>query len=47
MLGLSKKHEKWVLGGLGALAVYLVYTNLIAGPDIPASSQRSAVAPAA
>jgi hypothetical protein len=47
MLGLSKKHEKWVLGGLGVLAAYLVYTNLIAGPDIPASSQRSTVAPAA
>src|SRR5205085_1553024 len=47
MFGLSKKQDNWVLGVLGVVAAYFVYTNLIAGPDIPSSSQRNTVTPAA
>jgi len=47
MFGLSKKQDKWVLGVVGVVAAYFVYTNLIAGPEIPASSQRTTVTPAA
>jgi hypothetical protein len=47
MFGMSKKQEPWALGVLGVIAAYFVYTNLIAGPDIPKSSQRNTTAPAA
>jgi len=47
MFGLRKKQDTWVLAGLGVVAAYFVYTNLLAGPDIPASSQRNTAAPAA
>lgn len=47
MFGLSKKQDQVVLGVLGVVAAYFVYTNLIAGPDIPPSSQRNTAAPAA
>jgi len=47
MFGLSKKQDTWVLAGLGVVAAYFVYSNLLAGPDIPAASKNSAAAPAA
>jgi len=47
MFGLSKKQDQVVLGVLGVVAAYFVYTNLIAGPDIPPSSRNSAAGPAA
>jgi hypothetical protein len=47
MFGMTKKQDTWALGVLGVVAAYFVYSNLLAGPDIPASSQRNAAAPAA
>jgi hypothetical protein len=47
MFGLSKKQDTWVLGALGVVAAYFVYTNLIAGPDIPAASKGGKAAQSA
>ncbi len=33
-----------MLGGLGLLAAYSIYTNLLSGPDIPASARQSQTA---
>lgn len=41
-LGTNNKKQIWVLAALGVVAAYFVYTNLLAGPDIPAASQRGA-----
>jgi hypothetical protein len=46
-LGANDKKKLIFLCILGALALYLVYSNLIAGPDVPRSAQPRASAPAA
>jgi hypothetical protein len=42
----KKKKEMIALGVLGALALYLVYTNLLAGPSIPETEHPKASAKA-
>src|SRR3954451_16187842 len=42
MFGLSKKQDQVVLGVLGVVAAYFVYTNLLAGPDIPTAHKGGA-----
>jgi hypothetical protein len=46
-LGASKRQMQW-LAGLGLLAAYSIYTNVLSGPDVPADARqaRPAVAPA-
>lgn len=41
-LGIPKKYERLVLGALGLGLVVLFYENVIAGPDVPTSTQRTA-----
>jgi hypothetical protein len=41
-LGTNNKKQVIILAALGLVAVYLVYTNVIAGPDLPKTTQRTA-----
>lgn len=46
-LGTNNKKSIYWLAGLSVLAAYSVYTNLLAGPDLPPASSSSAERPAA
>jgi hypothetical protein len=41
-LGTNNKKQVIILAALGLVAMYLVYTNVIAGPDAPKTTQRTA-----
>jgi hypothetical protein len=46
-LGTNNRKQVAVLSALVLLMVYLVYTNVLAGPDVPQRPARSGAAPAA
>jgi hypothetical protein len=45
-LGTNNKNQVIILSVLGLVALYLVYTNVIAGPDVPKTTQRTSPATA-
>jgi len=46
-LGTENKKQLGILAGLGLIAAYFFYTNVLAGPDVPAAAERKTAAPAA